>query len=114
MSRPWRIAPLGYVVLEGVLGAVAFSADHARPLAEWSAFLLLLPSVFFTLPVIYVVGAVAWNIRDSMMGEPMWPVTVIFSGLFLAAAVINVVLVWLLVSAFLRRKWHAARQTPHG
>ncbi|MBV9831111.1 MAG: hypothetical protein JOZ82_05905 [Marmoricola sp.] len=111
----WKLAALGYVVLEGVLGAVAFSAEDAKPVVEWIAFLLLLPGLVVTLPVIYVCGAWAWNLRDSLPHQPMWPVTLIFTTLFVAAAVVNVALVRVLTRAVLRRRRRTAAQlTPRG
>jgi biotin transporter BioY len=114
MSRPWLLAATGYVVLEAVLGAVAFSTEDGRPLVEWIAFLLLAPAVIVTFPVMYVVGAAGWSIRDSMPGEPMWPVALVFSALFLAAAIVNVLVIWVAVNALRRRNAHLARQTPGG
>jgi hypothetical protein len=67
----WRAVAFAYIVLEGVLGAVAFASVDPRPAVEWTAFLLLAPGVFITLPVIYVVGAMAWNVPASSL----WLVT---------------------------------------
>ncbi|MFN8193554.1 MAG: hypothetical protein U0R80_04630 [Nocardioidaceae bacterium] len=91
-----------YLVLETVLAAVAFSSQQDRPLVEWVAFLLLLPSVVVAFPVIYVGGAVGWSLRDAMPGHPMWPVAVTFAVLMLATAVLNVLVVRT-VAARLRR-----------
>ena len=95
----WRLVALGYVLLEAVLGAIAFSSDHDHARVEVTAFVLALPMVVATIPVIYVVGAIAWNLRDSLAGHPMWPVTVTFTVLFAATAVLNVLVVWLLWSS---------------
>ena len=100
----WRIVAGCYLALEGVLGALSFASEDARPTVEWIAFLLLLPAAVVTVPVIYVVGAGAWNIRASMAHEPMWPVTVTFTALFVAAAAANVALLWFLGSAISRRR----------
>jgi uncharacterized membrane protein len=100
-----RAAALAYVLLVAVLGALSFSSDQARPSVEWPAFLLLLPTVVLTLPVMYGVGAIAWSIRDAIPGQPMWPVTVTFTLLFAGAAVVNVVVIWFLLSrSRLRRR----------
>ena len=65
---------------------------------EVAAFLLALPMVVVTIPVVYVVGAVAWNVRDALPGDPMWPVTLTFTALFAATALLNVVVAWLVWS----------------
>ncbi len=112
MSRPSTFVAGGYVVLEAVLGAIAFSAEDGRPLVEWIAFLLLVPSVVVTFPVLYVVGATGWSVRDSLPGEPMWPVALVFSVLFLAAALLNVLVIRVAANALLRRDRKPARQAP--
>ena len=82
-----------YVVVITLLGYDAFSARPLLgPWGELAAFLLLFPAVFVELPVIYVVGASAWTVREGMPGQPMWPVTVTFTVLFLGSAVLNVLL----------------------
>ncbi len=86
------------MLLVSVLGAVAFSTENARPSVEWPAFLLLLPTAVVTLPVMYVVGAIGWSIRDSLAGHPMWPVTLTFTVLFAGAALVNVVVIWFAMS----------------
>jgi hypothetical protein len=90
-----RVVAVGYVLLDAVLGALAFSSDASHPKVEVAAFLLALPMVVVTIPVIYVVGAMAWNVRSGLAGEPMWPVTVTFTALFTATALLNVLLAWL-------------------
>ena len=99
----WRVLAVGYVLLEAVLGAIAFSSDTDHPRAEVAAFVLALPMVVATIPVIYVVGAVAWNVRDGLAGQPMWPVTVTFAALLAATAALNVLVGWLIWSARQRR-----------
>jgi hypothetical protein len=112
MSPRWGIAALGYAAFEGALGAAAFSAEDAKPLVEVAAFVLLLPGLVVTLAVIYLVGALAWNVRDTMASRPMWPVTATLSALFVVAAVANVVLIWLVVSVMLRRRSNARTDEP--
>ena len=65
----WRVVAAGYVLLEAVLGAIAFSSDADHPKVEVEAFLLALPMVVVTIPVVYVVGAIAWNVRDALPGR---------------------------------------------
>ena len=103
-SLPWRMAAATYVLVDGTLGAIAFSSDVARPPVEIAAFALALPALVATIPVVYVVGAWAWDVRDSMTGTPMWPVTVTFTLLLAATAILNVVLVWLVWSTRRRRR----------
>lgn len=79
-----------YVLTVTAFGYDAFSADPRLGwVGELLAFVLLLPSVFVALPVIYVVGAAAWNVREGMAGQPMWPVTLTFTVMFLGFAVAN-------------------------
>ena len=59
--------------------------------------LLTLPALLPALPVIYVVGALMWNVTDADNGGPMWPVTLVFVLMFCAVALANVALV--------RRAW---------
>lgn len=99
--RPiWRLVAVTYVALEGVLGAVAFSSVEARPGVEWTAFLLLLPGLVATFSVIYLGGAIAWSVPASSL----WPVTVIYSLLFIGAAVANVCLLCVMAPALRGRR----------
>ena len=83
-----------YVVVVTALGLDGFSAHPLlAPWSEVAAFALLLPGVVVLLPVIYFGGAIAWQLRDSMDGHPMWPVTVVFTALFCVGAVANGLLV---------------------
>jgi hypothetical protein len=102
-TLPWRLAGGGYVLLEAVLGAIAFSSETDHPRVEVAAFVLALPMVVATLPVIYVAGAIAWNVRDALAGQPMWPVAVTFGVLLAATALLNVVVAWLAWSRLRRR-----------
>lgn len=83
-----------YVLVVTVLGYDAFSAEPALWwVGEMVAFALLTPLVAVELPVIYLVGAAAWNVREGMPGQPMWPVTLTFTCLFFLAAVLNAIYV---------------------
>lgn len=102
-----------YVVAVTLLGYDAFSAQPLLgPWGEVAAFVLLLPAVFVELPVIYVVGAAAWNVREGMAGQPMWPVTLTFTVLFLASAVANAWLVGHLRRAVTARSRPRPRRAP--
>ena len=103
-ALPWRLAAVGYVLVDAVLGALAFSSEQAHPAVEVAAFVLVLPAVIVALPVIYVVGAMAWHLRDALAGRPMWPVTVTFTVLFAATAILNVILAWLTWSSRGRKR----------
>ena len=103
-ALPWRVAAAGYVLVDATLGAIAFSSDQARPPVEIAAFLLALPAVVVTIPVIYVLGAAAWNLSAAMPGRPMWPVTLTFTGLFAATALLNVMVAWLVWSSYRRSR----------
>ena len=112
MTTPWRVAAVAYVVLEGVLGALAFSGDLPAdggptglgpPGVELTAFALLLPCLVVTLPVFYVVGALAWTASAHLDGHPAWPVTATFTLMFVAAATFNVAVVSVLARGLARR-----------
>ena len=103
-ALPWRLLAVGYVLVDATLGAVAFSSDQGHPHTELAAFVLALPAVVATIPAIYVIGAGAWNLRDAMPGQPMWPVTLTFTGLFAATALLNVVVAWLAWSSYRRSR----------
>ncbi len=96
-QRGWRShSPIltPYVLVVTLLGCDAF---RSQPLlggwGEVAAFALLLPGVVVLLPGIYLGGAIAWQLRDSMDGHPMWPVTIVFTALFFVAAMTNGLLV---------------------
>jgi hypothetical protein len=92
-----RMVAVAYVATVAALTARAFSErgqDHWG--AEIAAAALTLPAVVVALPVIYVIGAAAWNVADSQGGGAMWPVTLTFTVLMTAVACANLVLLGLL------------------
>lgn len=98
LPAAWRLVALAYVVLETALAAYAFSGEAAHQRAEITAFVLALPAMIVAIPVVYLVGAAAWSLRDQHAGHPIWPVTVTFALLFAVTATANVVLVRLVAS----------------
>jgi hypothetical protein len=96
-----------YVAVVAALAAVSWSSpDAAFNGTEAAALVLTIPAVIVGLPVLYVVGAAAWNLTDADQGGPMWPVTVVYAAMFAAIAVANVWLVRLAARRLRRR--HAA------
>jgi len=100
----WAVVAVVYVLVDAGLGAIAFSSDDARPAIEIAAFVLALPAVVVTVGVIYVGGAMGWNLRDALPGDPMWPVATTFAALFAATAITNVMFVWLAWSTLARSR----------
>lgn len=89
-----RVIAMAYVGAVAALTAIAFSdpvEEHWT--AEIAAAVLGLPFVIPALPVIYVLGAVAWNLSDATGGGPMWPVTLTFTAIMTAVACANAELV---------------------
>ncbi len=61
--------------------------------AEGIAAVLTLPMIVPALPIIYVVGGLAWAVADSESGDPTLLVTLTFTVLMTGVALANV---WLL------------------
>lgn len=99
-----RVLAVGYVAVVASLAAVAFSDPHRGfSWQEGAAMVLSLPALVPLLPVLYLVGAAAWNLTGADSGGPMWPVTVAYSLVFAGIAAANVVLVTALTAALARR-----------
>ena len=82
-----RVVATAYVATVAALTAVAFSDPHRDHwTAEIAAALLALPLIVPAMPVIYVLGGLAWH-------GPMWVVTLAFTAMTTAVAVGNVLLV---------------------
>jgi hypothetical protein len=93
-----RVAAGTYVVTVAGLTAYAFrSPDVGFGRAEAAAAILTVPAIVPALPVIYVVGAVAWNLYDA--GAPMALVTATFTLMMAGVAALNLLPVWLLSRA---------------
>ena len=103
-----RVVAVAYVVTVAALTARAFSeADQDHWGAEIAAAVLTLPTIVPALPVIYVVGAGAWNVG------PMWVVTLTFTLLMTAVAIGNALLARL-VWRSLRGSASASARTRSG
>jgi hypothetical protein len=104
----WLVASI-YVVAVAVFSASTWSDRNG--LFDWQHaglnMIVCLPCMILTLPILYVVGAAAWNVTDADSGGPMWPVTAAYTLVFTLTAVANVGLVrllgFLLARAVLRR-----------
>jgi len=85
-----RIVAAAYVGTVAALTAFAFrpGADGFN-VAEGAAAVLTLPMLVPALPVIYVVGALAWNVADSESGDPTLLVTLTFTALMTLVAAAN-------------------------
>ena len=83
-----------YVATVAALTAYAFrpGADGFN-VAEGVAAVLTLPAIVPALPVIYGVGALAWNLADSESGDPTLLVTFTFTAMMTAVAAANAWLV---------------------
>ena len=112
LPMSWSMKALagGYVVLVGALGFAGWS-EPGSVVAEVVGFVLMLPSIVVALPVIYVVGAVAWTTADDS-GQATWQVTTTFTLLFALTAAVNVLVVWWLVSAVARSRRRLAIEAP--
>ena len=76
------------------LAAIAWGHDHNGfyPI-EAAALILALPMVVPALPIIYFVGALAWNATGAPENGLMWPVALTFALMLGVCACANV---WLL------------------
>lgn len=102
LSARGRILAVGYIAVVAALAAAAFSDPHAG--FSWrtaAPMLLTLPAMVVALPVLYLVGAAVWYATDAGDGGPMWPVTLVYTLIFVGIAVANV---WLLATTVLRRR----------
>jgi len=105
--RSWLFAGV-YVGTVAVLAARAFAdPDQGFSSVETAALLLTLPAMVVGLPVVYVAGAVAWNLSGADAAGPMWPVTVVYVAMFASVASANV---WLLRALVRRRRRAATRR----
>jgi ABC-type glycerol-3-phosphate transport system permease component len=80
-----RVLATAYVVTVTALTAYAFSSNDDHWPAEIAAAVLALPLVVPALPIIYVVGGLAWH-------GPMWVVTLSFTAMMTAVACGNALL----------------------
>jgi hypothetical protein len=95
MTRPrWgQLLAATYVVVVASLTAYAFRSDGLEfGRAEGLAGVLTLPAIIAALPVIYVIGALAWHLHDA--GAPMLLVTTAFTATMAVVAVWNVALAY--------------------
>jgi len=98
----WRGSLLA-ALYAGAVGALAASAFWTpNESFTWSregvAMLLTLPALVPALPVIYVFGAWIWNATNASDGNgPMWPVTLVYTLMFVGVAFANVWLIRLLL-----------------
>jgi len=104
---PRRCVAIAYVAAVVTLAAIGWGHDHSGfDPVEAAALGLVLPAVVPDLPVIYLVGALAFNATGAPDNGPMWPVALTFSVVLGGCACLNV---WLLHLFAARRR---ARRTP--
>jgi hypothetical protein len=98
-----------YVIVVAGLTAYAFrpGADGFN-VAEGVAAAFTLPMIVPALPVIYVVGALAWNLGGTDDGDPTLLVTLTFTALMTAVAITNA---WLVTRSW---RWLRSRRQPEG
>ena len=104
--RAWVLAALYVGVVSGLSASAFWSPDQGVTWREALAMLLTLPVLIPALPVIYVLGAAAWNLTDADSTGPMWPVTLLYTLMFAGVAVANVCLL-----VFVRRRQRRAALT---
>jgi hypothetical protein len=107
--RPGQLVGATYVAVVAALTAFAFrpGADGFN-VAEGVAAALTLPMIIPSLPVIYVVGALAWNLGGTDSGDPTLLVTFTFTALMTAVAIANV---WLFSLVW---RWLRSRRQLEG
>ncbi|HEV7210792.1 MAG TPA: hypothetical protein VGN47_03655 [Blastococcus sp.] len=100
MRLRWWVLSAIYVAAVAALAASAFwNPDETFSWGrEGVALVLTLPALLPALPVLYLVGAAAWNVTGADAGGPMWPVTLVYALTFAGIAVANVWLLRLLVA----------------
>ena len=99
--RWWRPTMVGYVSLVAVLAVVATADPNDQRIGAFRAVMVLcLPAMVAVLPVLYVVVSTVINVTSSDDGGVTWPVTVSYVVLFVAAAMLNC----LLLERLLRRR----------
>ena len=93
-----RCVSVAYVAAVAALTAKAFSSpDPGFTWTEATAMLATLPAILGAMPVVYLGGALIWNLTGADDGGPMWPVTLVYTVIFAGAAVANLWLVRALV-----------------
>jgi hypothetical protein len=92
-TRPGRVLAAVYVLTVVVLASIAWGHDHSGfDPVEATALALVLPVVVPLLPVIYVVGAIAWRVTGAPENGPMWPIALTFAIMLGGCACLNVLL----------------------
>jgi len=92
-TGPRRTLAVAYVLAVVVLASIAWGRDHSGfDPVEATALVLCLPALVPALPVIYFVGAIAWNASGAPDNGPLWPVALTFAVLLGACACFNVFL----------------------
>ena len=85
-----RVVAAAYVATVTALTAYAFRPGvDGFNVAEGLAAALTLPTIIVALPVIYVVGALAWTLAGTESGDPTPGITVTFTVLMAAVAIAN-------------------------
>jgi hypothetical protein len=101
-----RAVAAAYVLVVAAVTAHAFwPGTDGFNASEGVAGVLTVPLILPALPIIYVVGALAWQVGGTESGQPTSVVTVAFTAMMALVALANVALV-----AAVRRRRRRARQ----
>jgi len=102
-ATPWTVphrldmsvaARVAYVALVSGLTTYAMAdVNHVRGPAFAAALLLCLPATIPTLPFLYVILALGWNLTDADSGGTTWPVTALYVVVLGGVAIANLVVV---------------------
>jgi hypothetical protein len=88
-----RLGEACYVLAIVAFEAVAMSdPNHPRRPLFIAALLVCLPASVGALPVLYVAGALAWELTNADNGGVAWPVTAAYAAVLGLAAVANLML----------------------
>ena len=114
MVRIWvrSVLEVGYVAGVAILAIVATSdPNHVAYPAFAATLALCMPCLLLLLPAFYAVVGNVWHITGADHGGITWPVTAAYVVMFTAAAILNVGLAGILISARQRRRCAARHRT---
>jgi ABC-type dipeptide/oligopeptide/nickel transport system permease subunit len=121
-----RAVAVAYVATVAGLTAAAYSDHEVVRWEQVAAAVLTLPTLVAALPVVYVLGGLAWTLADSpgsgsassadpsVAAAPIWPVTLTFTVLMTLVACANVALVRWIVRSRRGPVRRTTRRAPTG
>src|ERR1700709_1491381 len=102
-----RVLEIVYVVGIAALTTVATWHPNAFRQGAWvAAIVLTLPAFLATLPILFLLAALAWNLTGADSGGVGWPVSATYVLALTVAAVLNV-LFWRMVTKTRRARLRA-------